>query len=67
VFRIPPVRLLLAHHRRSHFRRIAEPQLEAQLRQQPLEPRIVPAGLHPHTHFRARQPAVKLLRLGAVL
>ena len=34
-----------------------------QLRQQPLEPGIVPAGFHPHPHRLARQAAVKLLAL----
>ncbi len=67
MFRVPPVRLLLAYRRCPHLRRIAEPQFDASLFQQPLEPRIVPASLHPHPHFPARQRAVKLLGLGTVL
>ncbi len=67
MLRVPPVGLLLAHYRGPDLGGIAEPQLEAQLRQQPLEPRIVPASLHPHPHFLARQRPVKLLRFGAVL
>src|SRR6202043_3438316 len=35
--------------------------------QQPLEPGIVPASLHPHPHRQPRQFAVKPLRLIAVL
>ena len=67
MFRVPPVRLLLAHHRSPHSRRIPEPQLDSQLLQQPLEPRIVPASLHPHSNFLARQTAIKLFRFPAVL
>ena len=40
-------------HRRPHPRRIPQPQLDSQLLQQPLEPRIVSASLHPHPHFLA--------------
>jgi hypothetical protein len=67
MLRVPPVRLLLAHHRGPHPRRIPEPQLDAQLLQQPLEPRIVPASLHPHSNFLARYIPIKLLRFSAVL
>jgi hypothetical protein len=41
--------------------------LEPQLRQQPLEPGILPAGLHPYPHLLPRQRAIKLFRLLAVL
>jgi hypothetical protein len=37
------------------------------LLEHPLEPRIVPASVHPHSNFLARQPPIKLLRLAAVL
>jgi len=67
VLRIPPVRLLLAYYRGPDLGRIAEPQLHAQLRQQPLEPRILPARLHPYPHLLPRQRAVKLLRFRPVL
>src|SRR5206468_7330679 len=50
----------------SDFRRIPQPQLHSQLRQQPLEPGIVPASFHPHTNRLPRQRTVKLLRLFAV-
>jgi hypothetical protein len=65
--RVPPVRLLLSHFHRPDPRRIPNPQLDAPLPQQPLEPGIMPAGLHSHPHPRPAQPTVKLLRLFAVL
>jgi hypothetical protein len=67
MFRIPPVRFLLPHHRGPDLGRIPQPQLYVQLRQQALEPGIVPAGFHPHSHFLPRQRTVKLLRFLAVL
>src|SRR6202140_2177875 len=67
MLRVPPIRLLLAHHRGPHLRRISKPQLEPQLLKQPLEPRIVPARLHPHPHFLPRQRPIKLLRFRPVL
>src|SRR5882724_2716261 len=63
---VPPIRLLLAHHTGSDFCRIPQPQLHAQIRQQPLEPGIVPASFHPHSNLLPRQRTVKLLRLLAV-
>jgi hypothetical protein len=66
VFRVPPVRLLLAHHPGPDLGRISQPQLEPQLRQQSFEPRIVPASFHSHPHLLPRQRAVKLLRLRPV-
>ena len=50
-----------------HLRRIPHPQLDPHLLQQPLEPRIVPARLHPHPHLLPRQRPVKLLRFRTVL
>ena len=50
----------LAHHCSPHPRRIAEPQLEAQPRQQPPEPRIVRARKPPSRPYGlARQRPVK--------
>ena len=66
LLRIAPVRFLLAHHRGADFCRIPHPQLHSQLRQQPLEPGIMPAGFHPYAHPLPRQRTVILLRLGAV-
>src|SRR5271166_3626857 len=66
MFRVPPVRLLFAHHRGPDRGRIPQPQLVPQLRQQPLEPGIVSAGFHPHPHRLPRQRAVKLFRFLAV-
>jgi len=67
MLRVPPVRLLPPYHAGPDLGRIAEPQLDAQLRQQALEPGIVPAGLHPDPHLLARLRPVKLLRLRAML
>src|SRR5579863_10267434 len=64
--RVPPVRLLLAHFRRPDPRRVPDPQLHAQPLQQPLEPGIMPASLHPHSHRLPAQRTIKLLRLLAV-
>ena len=67
MLRIPPVRLLLAHHRRPYPRGIPKPQLYAQLPPPPLKPPILPACLHAHSNFLAAQAAVKLLRFLTVL
>src|SRR5271157_2502482 len=67
MFGIARVGLLLARRRRSNRRRVPDPQLEPQLRQQPLEPARVPAGFHPHPHRLASQRTVELLRLRLVL
>src|SRR5881396_365989 len=66
MLRVPPVRLLLAHHAGADFCRISQPQLYSQLRQQPLEPGIVPASLHPYANGLPRQRTVKLLRFFAM-
>src|SRR6266436_2762118 len=66
MLRVPPVGFLFAHHAGPDFPRISQPQLRSQLRQQPLEPGIVPASLHPYANGLSRQGSVKLLRLGAV-
>src|SRR6266550_791573 len=66
MLRVPPVGFLLAHYRGTDFGRIPQPQLQAQIRQQPLEPGIVPASFHPHSHLLPRQGTVKLLRFLAV-
>src|SRR5271165_4801105 len=60
--RIPPVRFLLAHLHGPALARIAQPQLNAQRSQQPLEPQGVAARLHPYQH-RPLQLGVKLPRL----
>ena len=49
-----------------HLPRVPEPQLPAQLGQQPLEPGIVSARLHPHPH-RTAQLTIKPLRFLPVL
>jgi hypothetical protein len=64
--RVPPVRLLFAHFTGTDFAGIAQPQLLPQLRQQPLEPRIVSAGFHPHPHLLAGQRPIELLGFLAV-
>ena len=51
---IQAVRLLLSHPLGLDLRRISDPQLEAQFRQQPLEPAGMSGRLHPHSHL---QPA----------
>ena len=66
VFRVPPVRLLLPHHRSPDLGRVPQPELDAPLLQQPFEPGIVPASLHPHPYFLPRQSRVKLFRFLAV-
>ena len=50
------VSLLLAHHRCPDLRRVADPQLMAQLGQQALEPARVSRGLDAHPHW-SLQPA----------
>src|SRR6266576_3721935 len=63
LLRVPPVGLLLAHFHGPDPRRIPHPQLVSALRQQALEPGIMPAGLHPYPHRLPRQRAVELLGL----
>ncbi len=60
--RIPPVGLLLAHHLGSNPGGIAQLQFETQLCQQTLEPGIVPASFHPHSHRLTAQRPVERLR-----
>ena len=57
------VRLLLSHPLGLDLRRISDPQLEAQFRQQPLEPAGMAGRLHPHSHTAAccLQLAIELL------
>ena len=64
--RIAPVRFLLALRAGADLGGIADPQLVAPLRQQPLEPLRLPAGFQSHANW-PRQPQVKLLRLFALL
>jgi hypothetical protein len=52
VGRVARVRLLLAHHRRPDLCCVADPQLVAQLRQQPLEPARVTRGFHAYPYRR---------------
>src|SRR5438034_4358203 len=66
MLRVPPVGFLLADHASPDFRRVSQPQLKSQLRQQPLEPGIMPASLHPYPHALSPQSTIKLLRLFAV-
>jgi hypothetical protein len=63
---VPPVRFLLPHHRGPDLGRIPQPQLHAQLRQQALEPGIMPAGFHPHPNRLSGQRTVKLFGLSPV-
>src|SRR5271165_2177189 len=62
---IQAVRLLLSHPLGLDLRRISDPQLEAQFRQQPLEPAGMPGRLHPHSHTASccLELAIELLRL----
>src|SRR5215469_8219122 len=61
--------LRLAYPLGFNLRRIADPQLKVQLRQQSFKPACMPTGFHPHTHLHSmcRQLAVKLLRFLGVL
>jgi hypothetical protein len=61
------IRLLLPGLRRPNRRRIADPQLHPQLRQQPFEPARMPTGLHAYSHRLAPQRAVELFGLLHVL
>ena len=63
LLRVPPVGLLFAHHRGPDLSGIAQPQLVPALCQQTLEPGVVPASLHPHSHRTARPGTVERLRL----
>src|SRR5438045_3646317 len=66
MLRVPPVGFLLAHYHGPDFRRVSQPQLKSQLRQQPLEPGIMTATLHPYPPALSPQSTVTLLRLFAV-
>src|SRR5580658_3362844 len=61
--RIVAVGLLLADSFGFDLRRIADPQLHIEFRQQPLEPARISGGLHPHAHADCAllQIAIKLL------
>jgi len=50
---LSPVGLLFAHPLGRDLGGIADPRLHLQLRQQPLQPARVPAGLDPHPHLHA--------------
>ena len=67
--RILAIRLLLAYSLGTDLSRVSDPQLEVQLRQQPLKPARMPTGFHAHAHLHSlgREIAVELLRLLAVL
>ena len=67
--RILAIRLLLAYSLGTDLGGVADPQLEVQLRQQPLKPARMPTGFHPHAHLHSlgREIAVELLRFLAVL
>jgi hypothetical protein len=67
--RILAIRFLFAYSLAPDLSSVADPQLEMQLRQQPLKPARMPTGFHPHARFQSlsRQFAVKLLRLLPVL
>src|SRR5260370_385832 len=56
--RIPPVGLLLSLATGADLRRVPDPQLMPQLREQPLEPLRLPTGLYPYTH-RPLQRGIK--------
>jgi hypothetical protein len=58
------IRLLLPYPLRSDLRRISDPQLKVQLRQQSLKPARVPTRFHPHAHIHSApfEFAVELLR-----
>src|SRR5215469_2284527 len=60
---IQTVCLLLSHPLGLDLRRIPDPQLEPQFRQQPLEPARMSGRLHPHSHLAAccLQLAIELL------
>src|SRR5215469_9324348 len=60
---IQAICLLLSHSLGLDLRRISDPQLEAQFRQQPLEPAGMPSGFHPdsHTAVCCLQLAIELL------
>jgi hypothetical protein len=63
------IRLVLAFPFRSDLRRISDPQLNLQLRQQSLKPARMPTGFHAHTdlHPLGRQITVELLRFLTML
>src|SRR5260370_5514804 len=56
--RTPPVGLLLSLATGADLRRVPDPQLMPQLREQPLEPLRLPTGLYPYTH-RPLQRGIK--------
>ena len=66
--RVLAVRLLPAHSLRTDLSRIADPQLNLQLRQQSFKPARMSAGLHAHTYCLPadRNSAIELLRLLAM-
>src|SRR5262249_15410122 len=66
---ISPIRLRLAYPLGFNLRRVADPQLKVQLRQQSFKPACMSTGFHPHSHLHClrRQLSVKLFRFLAVL
>ena len=59
---------LLPYPLASDLRRLSDPQLKVQLRQQALKPARVPAGFRPHAHFHplCREIVIELLHFLAV-
>lgn len=53
-----PIRLLLALWLSLNLRRVPNPQLHLQLRQQPLEPATQAGGFHAHSHFLTCDPLI---------
>src|SRR5215469_666701 len=63
------IRLRLAYPLAFNLRRVADPQLKVQLRQQSFKPACMSTGFHTHSHLHSlcRQVSVKLFRFLAVL
>ncbi len=66
-FGVAAIGLLLARSGRPDFARMPDPQLDAAVGQQPLEPAGAAGGLHAHPHRLPLKATVKRLGLAAVL
>jgi hypothetical protein len=65
--RILAIRFLLPDPLRAHRGCVADPQLNLQLVQQPLEPARMPTGFHAHAHCQAAGSEALIELLGLLL